>query len=68
MSFMDQIDKQLQKLGEQVEAEKITDKTRVAVKCPECGKLVSVHRMRVRHGFTKCPECGTDFVVQMVRK
>jgi len=68
MSFMDQIDSQLQKLGEKVEAEKITDKSHYAVECPKCGKLVSVHRMRARHGFTKCPECGTDFVVSMVRQ
>ena len=68
MSFMDQIDSQLQKLGEKIEAEKITDKSHVAVECPKCGKLVSVHRMRARHGFAKCTECGADFVVQMVRK
>ena len=29
MSFMDQIDKQLQKLGEKVEAEKLTETCRV---------------------------------------
>ena len=68
MSFMDQIDKQLQKLGEKVEAEKITDKSHVAIRCPNCNKIVSVHRMRARHGFTKCPECGMDFMVKMVRK
>ena len=50
------------------EVEKLTDKSHSAVECPNCNKLVSVHRMRARHGFTKCPECGTDFVVKMVRQ
>jgi predicted RNA-binding Zn-ribbon protein involved in translation (DUF1610 family) len=68
MSFIDQIGSQLRKLGEKIEVDKITDKSHVAVECPKCGKIVSVHRMRARYGFTKCPECGTDFVVNMVRQ
>lgn len=67
MSFIDQIDSQLRKLGEKIEVDKITDKSHVAVECPKCGNIVSVHRMRARHGFTKCPECSTIFVAQMER-
>ena len=68
MSFMEQIDKQLQKLGETVEVEKLTDKSHLAVECPNCNKIISVHRMRARYGFIKCTECGELFVVNMVRK
>jgi ssDNA-binding Zn-finger/Zn-ribbon topoisomerase 1 len=67
MNIIDQIESQIRKLREKIEVDKIADRSHVAVGCPKCGKIVSVHRMRARYGFTKCPECGTDFVVEMVR-
>jgi len=74
MSFLEDIDKGLRKMGKKMEQEDPKciwqeDPKYIWTDCPRCGaKDIKVHRMRALNGHVKCPECGASFVVMMLQE
>ncbi len=63
MSFMDDIDKGLQKMEGDEKVKSARENAFIDMTCVNCGNEIRVHKMRAKHGSIQCPCCKVQIVM-----